>query len=127
ERRLTIEQPVPLKPRGGYPGPFSCQAGDLIAVAESKALHVLGNRLIGGRCCVKIERRRAVGRNKSASVRRRIQRLFLRIWWDHAARVLSRLDAGAGVTSLRDPSERYGSGRPIVSLCRKPYEWGTKP
>src|SRR5215831_1556973 len=56
ERRLTIEQPVPLKSRGGYPGPFSCQAGDLITVAESEALHVLGNRLIGGRCCVKMER-----------------------------------------------------------------------
>ena len=40
ERRLTIEQPVTLKPRGGYPGPLSCQASDLIAVAESKALHV---------------------------------------------------------------------------------------
>src|SRR5262249_7600713 len=56
ERCLTIEQSIPLEPRGGYPGLFSCQGGDLFAVAESKALHVLGDRLIVDRCCIKIER-----------------------------------------------------------------------
>ena len=53
--QTRIEQPVALEPRGGYPGAFSCQAGDLVAMAESKTLHVVGDRLIVSRCCVKIE------------------------------------------------------------------------
>ncbi len=52
---LTIEQPVALEPGGGYPGALSCQAGDLVAIAEGKTLHVVRNRLIVGRCCVKIK------------------------------------------------------------------------
>src|SRR6516164_2850775 len=44
KRRLTIEQPVILEARPGYPGPLSCQTCDLFAVAKNKTLHVVRDR-----------------------------------------------------------------------------------